>query len=278
MPRPPPEIAPDRARHRRLRDAGRSRGADAGAVALKPADVRALLRLSNELHVSPPDPAVRKQRLLEGLCQLLRADAGVCVVTHSATQGAAGTVVTVVRWRMSEVDADAFAPHYFAATGDHTAARNRAAGPPTTASAPRARPGSGPGSGSGSGPGLAAAEHCVESTVAVAGARLRACVALFRRQSGRRPFSAREGSMLDALHSESAWLYRLDFPLVSPAGLSLTPRQRQTLQLLLAGHSEKQIAAQLGLSPNTVHHYVKAIHRHFRVSSRSELLARWVST
>ena len=36
------------------------------------------------------------------------------------------------------------------------------------------------------------------------------------------------------------------------------------------------LAARLSLSPNTVHHYIKAIHRHFRVSSRSELLARWV--
>jgi DNA-binding CsgD family transcriptional regulator len=48
------------------------------------------------------------------------------------------------------------------------------------------------------------------------------------------------------------------------------------LQLLLAGHSEKEVARRLGVSRNTVHHYVKAIHRHFRVSSRSELLARWV--
>jgi DNA-binding CsgD family transcriptional regulator len=82
--------------------------------------------------------------------------------------------------------------------------------------------------------------------------------------------------VLGLFHAESAWLYRLDLPLVSPAGLALTPRQRQTLQLLLAGQSEKQIAARLSLSPNTVHHYIKAIHRHFRVSSRSELLARWV--
>ena len=82
--------------------------------------------------------------------------------------------------------------------------------------------------------------------------------------------------MLELFHSEQAWLYRPDLPLVSPAGMALTPRQRQTLQLLLAGHSEKEVAAHLGVSPHTVHHYVTAIHRHFRVSSRSELLARWV--
>jgi DNA-binding CsgD family transcriptional regulator len=63
-------------------------------------------------------------------------------------------------------------------------------------------------------------------------------------------------------------------PAVSLAGLS--NRQRQTLERLLAGDSEKQIAAALAVSPNTVHVYVKALYRHFAVSSRGELLARFV--
>jgi two-component system nitrate/nitrite response regulator NarL len=51
---------------------------------------------------------------------------------------------------------------------------------------------------------------------------------------------------------------------------------RQTLALLLAGDSEKQIAHRLGLSQHTVHVYVKALYRRYDVSSRGELLARWV--
>jgi len=58
------------------------------------------------------------------------------------------------------------------------------------------------------------------------------------------------------------------------AGLS--PRHVQTLQRLLAGDSEKQIALRLGVSPHTVHVYVKGLHRHFDVSSRGELLALFV--
>ena len=85
-----------------------------------------------------------------------------------------------------------------------------------------------------------------------------------------------EPTLIDLVHSELAWVYGPDLPLLSPDGLPLSPRQRQTLQLLLAGNSEKEIATRMDLSPNTVHHYVKAIHRHFGVSSRSELLARWV--
>jgi DNA-binding CsgD family transcriptional regulator len=56
----------------------------------------------------------------------------------------------------------------------------------------------------------------------------------------------------------------------------LSPRHVQTLQRLLEGDSEKQIAARLGVSPHTVHVYVKGLYRHFDVSSRGELLARFV--
>ncbi len=56
------------------------------------------------------------------------------------------------------------------------------------------------------------------------------------------------------------------------AGLS--PRLRQTLEGLCEGLAEKEIAARLGLSPHTVHDYVKAVYRHFRVQSRAALVAR----
>jgi DNA-binding CsgD family transcriptional regulator len=62
-----------------------------------------------------------------------------------------------------------------------------------------------------------------------------------------------------------------------PAGPDLAPRLRQTLDRLLAGDSEKQIASHLRLSKNTVHVYVKALYRRYEVCSRGELLARFVS-
>ena len=52
---------------------------------------------------------------------------------------------------------------------------------------------------------------------------------------------------------------------------------RQTLQRLLAGEAEKQMARALGVSPHTVHVYVKAIYRRYGVCSRGELFARFVS-
>jgi DNA-binding CsgD family transcriptional regulator len=60
-------------------------------------------------------------------------------------------------------------------------------------------------------------------------------------------------------------------PRVDPA---LSPRLAQTLELLLLGRSEKEVATALGLSRHTVHVYVKGLYRRFGVSSRAELLAR----
>ena len=53
----------------------------------------------------------------------------------------------------------------------------------------------------------------------------------------------------------------------------LSPRLRQTLDALLAGDSEKQIATRLGLRGTTVHEYIGALYRLFDVESRGELMA-----
>jgi len=57
----------------------------------------------------------------------------------------------------------------------------------------------------------------------------------------------------------------------------LPRRQVQVLNALLGGESEKEIAFRLGISPNTVHVYVKALYRRHNVSSRAELMSLWVS-
>ncbi len=58
----------------------------------------------------------------------------------------------------------------------------------------------------------------------------------------------------------------------------LSPRMRQTLQCLLQGDAEKQIAAKFKVSRHTIHQYVKSLYKHYEVTSRAELLARWVRT
>ena len=60
--------------------------------------------------------------------------------------------------------------------------------------------------------------------------------------------------------------------LTGPASDGLSPPMRQVLALLVQGHGEKEVAANLGISRHTVHDHVKCLYRHFRVSSRAELL------
>jgi DNA-binding NarL/FixJ family response regulator len=60
----------------------------------------------------------------------------------------------------------------------------------------------------------------------------------------------------------------------SQSAEQLPPRLAQTLELLLKGASEKQVANKMNLSRHTVHGYVKSLYRLYTVSSRAELLAR----
>jgi DNA-binding CsgD family transcriptional regulator len=61
-----------------------------------------------------------------------------------------------------------------------------------------------------------------------------------------------------------------------PRVAALPPRLKRVLFRLLTGDSEKEIANQLSLSRHTVHEYVKVIYARLDVSSRSELMARWI--
>lgn len=106
------------------------------------------------------------------------------------------------------------------------------------------------------------------------GGRGIACMAVCR--GDRRRFGQRDRETLHLLHEHTAWVHKDEVASPDIAALPLSPREKQTLLKLLAGRGEKQIAAEMCLSRNTVHHYVKSIYRHFKVFSRAELLARWM--
>jgi DNA-binding CsgD family transcriptional regulator len=108
------------------------------------------------------------------------------------------------------------------------------------------------------------------------GAGVVACLCLARAGWEGRPFGRGECERVDLLHGACAWVYREEVPPAEVEALPLSRREKQTLWKLLSGWGEKQIAAEMRLSRNTVHHYVKSLYRHFGVSSRAELLARWV--
>ena len=119
-------------------------------------------------------------------------------------------------------------------------------------------------------------DHAVFSGYGLAGPGEVNMISLAR-TPGDRSFSARERRLLHIFHHELG-------PLIggrlargrNGAAKPLSPRMRQTLDRLLEGDGEKQVARQLGLSLPTVHQYVTELYRRYNVSSRAELMARWV--
>jgi DNA-binding CsgD family transcriptional regulator len=99
----------------------------------------------------------------------------------------------------------------------------------------------------------------------------------FYRPLGQRQFESRERRLVRLLHDELHPLIGRQLASSDePSASRLAPRQREVLHHLLNGDSEKQIARRLGLTPQSLHQYVKAVYRHFDVHSRAELLARWI--
>lgn len=62
----------------------------------------------------------------------------------------------------------------------------------------------------------------------------------------------------------------------SSASSPLTPVERQVLQSLLTGLSEKAIASAQSQSYHTTHEYVTSIYRKFGVNNRAALMALWL--
>ncbi len=98
------------------------------------------------------------------------------------------------------------------------------------------------------------------------------------RMPGDKSFTVRERSLLEQLHQELAPLLGARLTTEEQIGRrGLTPRQRQTLDGLLQGHTERRIAHQLGISPTTVHDHVRSLYRHFDLHSRRELMSYFIA-
>jgi DNA-binding CsgD family transcriptional regulator len=91
---------------------------------------------------------------------------------------------------------------------------------------------------------------------------------------GRERFGARERRLVRIFHREL--IRHVGTSLArTPAGPPplLPPRLQETLNRLLEGDSEKQVARRMGLSTHTVHQYAKDLYRRLGVSTRAELMA-----
>ena len=68
----------------------------------------------------------------------------------------------------------------------------------------------------------------------------------------------------------------IDSDAIEPRAVSLTNREREILALLADGLGNKQIAARLGISPNTVKTHLELLFEKIGVSSRAEAVATGV--
>jgi hypothetical protein len=92
---------------------------------------------------------------------------------------------------------------------------------------------------------------------------------------GDEPFTEHDHRLVRLFHVELGRLWKKDaLTKAKDPASELPPRLAQTLAALQAGSSEKQVSIQLGISPHTVHNYVKILHQRLGVSSRGELLAK----
>ncbi len=89
-------------------------------------------------------------------------------------------------------------------------------------------------------------------------------------------FGQRETRLAHIVLTEIPWLHEEGWgPNRGDSLGQLSPRLREIISLLVQGRARKQIADDLDISLNTVHGYIKDIYRHFGVSSHPELITRF---
>ena len=254
-------------------------------------DISAVIRLVREVCDRWDDPIAWRSRLLEGLCVLLNADAGMMLTEHGGKPRRFGTlpVTSVVGLsptkrslvqpavsRMEQRDYEEVGENFLPGlTGLYddlmhhgwvTAMRSQMVDDQTYHAAPhylqfRKQ--------------LDWDDYVVSIRI-VDFPRRPEGISIDRRHGAPR-FGPREVTLLKLLHDEIAPL--VGVRLATERHLcrdGLSNRLRQTLSLLLDGFSEKQAARELGLSDRTVHDYVTMLYKHFNVCSRAELLAYFI--
>jgi len=96
------------------------------------------------------------------------------------------------------------------------------------------------------------------------------------RRRGKPAFGPREKAIADTVYHHVEWLHHYgDNAAARETAIQLTPRERQTLILVLSGLSPKAIAERMKLSTHTVNDYLKHVYQRFGVKNRAELQAHF---
>jgi DNA-binding CsgD family transcriptional regulator len=255
------------------------------AATFRQSDVSALLRLAGEVAELPLDLPARRARILDRLLHLVGGCHAVCSEVElssvaSFAKALPDTVIHAGCCSPSELESvrqylytgrplDPCIPHLFRAPGDVVTIRREDVIDRSWFNSEHynvmRRP-------AGRGESLYAKLRLPD------GRHIRMGI---QRERCDRPFTPREVQLVTAFHENLGHLYALPRqPALSapePLMPELPPRLQPVLRHLLQGDSEKQVALHLGLSRHTIHEYVKTLYRQLGVSSRGELLARFVT-
>jgi len=87
-------------------------------------------------------------------------------------------------------------------------------------------------------------------------------------------FGERERELAEALRPHLANLYRLSGNVPKLAGTPLTPREREVLEWVAAGKTNRDIAAILGASARTIEKHLERIYEKLGVETRTAAVAR----
>lgn len=257
---------------------------DVDSSMLSGEDARELLRLSNRLHALPNDRVLRTRSFLEAFCELTNADVAICAqLVDFCPDVPIPTHVWGIDHGFKEEERAAF----FASLRDLKANMHPVIDAcrkyHTRPTAFRREDLIGDDAWYGSDffklyASPAGVDHIISPVFPLAAPNSVIGTGVMRRH-GRPRFSEREQLLVHTFNAELGWFYEsIAAPpqRATPGGqvAPLRPRLKRTLEHLLAGQSEKQVARTLGLTRDTVHQYVKEIYKHFDVSSRAELLAR----
>jgi DNA-binding CsgD family transcriptional regulator len=237
-------------------------------------DVAAIVRLMGEVAGMTEPLPERRRRLLEGLARLVGADVWLWTISRGIVEGT-GPIVPLFyldggfaddaeRGRVTRANAEASVLGEFRRIFDFSAHNTTHAGAVATPDFHRAT--------------LAPIgfAHSLFSMYPI-GQGVVSGIGVHRRE-GRPPYSPRDAAIVHLVVGQVDWLHRAgtDVPANADRASQLSPRQIEVLIYLLAGDGRKQIAQRMGLSEHTVADHLKALHRHFGVASRGELLAKFV--
>lgn len=256
-----------------------SMGSDLSTAVLIEDDVRSIVRLLGEVATSHEDLAVRKNRLMDGLCLLTGADSWAWSLGCGLEPGKQPTYLSMAHGGFDE---ERFAK-LICASGHPDMARQssillgqmqkrkshltrrhqqfldlkeyRASGIyPLMCEADL-------------GPFMASLRPVGENSFST--------VILYRRL-GQPDFTEREARIAHIVLTEVPGLH--EHGLTQDRGatvLRLAPRARVVLNMLLDGRARKDIARHLGIAESTVAGYQRDIYRHFRVNSHATLMRRF---